>query len=202
MDFGELGEDVDEEVVVPAGPFQLAPHGAFARFQPAPGSAPVCAAGPGFPAQCPFRFRAWSSLQVTSNTQCSRFSIPNGPARCHCTAPAARPGSAGSNGVSWLASPSFRRVAVTLPTACKPRPVMLLLQPVNVGADAGDAALDASVSLANLGRLRHRRAWVIQEQFHVIVKRTLVAFQCQGRSLRLAPPPAGPPAAGSAWRQQ
>ena len=34
MDFGELGQDVDEEVVVPAGPFQFAAHGAFARLQP------------------------------------------------------------------------------------------------------------------------------------------------------------------------
>ena len=32
-----------------------------------------------FSAQCPFRFRAWSSLQVTSSAQCSRFSIPQWP---------------------------------------------------------------------------------------------------------------------------
>ena len=32
-----------------------------------------------FSAPCPFRFRAWSSLQVTSNTPCSRFSIPQWP---------------------------------------------------------------------------------------------------------------------------
>ena len=34
MDFGELGQDVDEEVVVPASPFQFAPHRPFAGIRP------------------------------------------------------------------------------------------------------------------------------------------------------------------------
>lgn len=34
MNGGELGEQVDQESVVPTGPFQFAPHGAFAGFQP------------------------------------------------------------------------------------------------------------------------------------------------------------------------
>ena len=34
MDFGKSGQDVDEEVIVPAGQFQFAPHGPFALFQP------------------------------------------------------------------------------------------------------------------------------------------------------------------------
>jgi hypothetical protein len=34
MDFGELGQDVDEKFVVPAGPFQFVPYGVFAGIQP------------------------------------------------------------------------------------------------------------------------------------------------------------------------
>ena len=67
---------VDEETVVPTGAFQFAAHGSHCWVPVAPGSAPVYAARTSSSAQCPFRFRAWSSLQVTSNTQCSRFSIP------------------------------------------------------------------------------------------------------------------------------
>ena len=33
MDFGELGQDADEKVIVPTGLFQFAPHGSFAGFQ-------------------------------------------------------------------------------------------------------------------------------------------------------------------------
>ena len=34
LDFGEVRQDFDQVVVVPTGPFQLASHGAFRRFQP------------------------------------------------------------------------------------------------------------------------------------------------------------------------
>ena len=46
-------------------------------------------------------------------------------------------------------------------------------------ADAGDALLNASVSLADLSGLAGRRVRVVQKQFHVIVERTLIAFQGQ-----------------------
>ena len=32
MNIGELRQEVDEAAVIPAGPFQFAPHGAFARL--------------------------------------------------------------------------------------------------------------------------------------------------------------------------
>ena len=145
-------EDVDEEVVVPAGPFQLAPHGAFARFHRARFSASLRSRAR-FSAQCPFRFRAWSSLQVTPIPNAAGSQFPNGPDDV-IDAPAAS-GSAGSPG--FLAG-----LAVLLTGGCylanslQTRPVMLLLQPVNV-----ELTLAMRLSMirvpCQLGPLRHRR---------------------------------------------
>ena len=178
MDFGELGEDVDEEVVVPTGPFQFATHGPFARFQPRQVQRQFAQQGQVFGTMT---FPVSRLVFVAGYVQHPMQSVFNAPMSPHdVVASLRRPGLAQQvvtgfrAGLAVLLTGS-RYLANSLQT----RPDMLLLQPVNVGADAGDPGFDAPVSFANLGGLRHRRVRVVQEQFHVIVERTLIAFQRQ-----------------------
>ena len=182
MDLGELGQCVDKVLMrkLLSQPARFS----LPRMEPLPGSkrarfSASFRSRTRFSVLCPFRFRAWSSLQVASNTRCSRLSIPQCPRAKSLHRSGGQTRLSRQQRVSRPVSSFCRRVAVTLPAWLQTRPVMPLLQPSDAGADAGNTGFNASMPFADLGGLSCRRGRTVRKQPHDDVRRTLIAFQGQ-----------------------
>ena len=156
--------------------------------------------------QLSFRFRHWSSLNTTSNTQCRLFPIPqwacaiwlNRSGRNACSA-----GSTGSQRCYGLPPGGWRY----LPHCRQAGPLVPLLQPGHAAAYACRPGLDTPVPLIGLACLCRGHGRIVEEQAHVIVERLLIPLQGQhvsgpARNRPLGPAPAGTGVSGSAWRQR
>ena len=183
MDFGELGQDADEESIVPTRPLQLTAHGTPALFPPRqiqrqlPQQGQVLRA---MPLPVPHLFLVAGHIQLPVQP------IFNSPMPPH-------------NVVDLFAlGPVLPPDGGHFAHGGQARPVMRFLQPSHLGTDAGNAGFNTPVSLADLDILGQRRGHVIQKQLRIIPQRTLVALQSQGVVAALAQSPAAPLDAGSA----